>query len=232
MSDLMHFTEHTLHTLALGAMGLIYTIRLIWLFKRFKGGKERQPATGPVTTTRRKGILYSWAIVAMPWAMESQRKNFLFYCSFVIFHLGVAAAITLSIFLIPYLPWVLTYEWIVLGLQIVIGASFVIGVLRIIRRIGSVYMRALSTPDDYFSLILLTVWFGFGFFAVPNDYSGGEWHLITFFIMTSFLLVYVPFSKISHYLYYPFTRYWLGKSLGHRGVFPMERGKRAGAASS
>jgi hypothetical protein len=34
----------------------------------------------------------------------------------------------------------------------------------------------------------------------------------------------VPFSKISHYLYYPFTRYWLGRSLGHRGSMPYARG--------
>jgi hypothetical protein len=33
----------------------------------------------------------------------------------------------------------------------------------------------------------------------------------------------VPFSKISHYLYYPFTRYYLGKTLGRRGVYPMRK---------
>jgi hypothetical protein len=43
--------------------------------------------------------------------------------------------------------------------------------------------------------------------------------------MTAFFLIYVPFSKISHYLYYPFTRYYLGKSLGYRGVFPIRRGR-------
>ena len=32
--NLLHFTAHTLHTAALGAMGLIYTIRLIWLCVR------------------------------------------------------------------------------------------------------------------------------------------------------------------------------------------------------
>jgi hypothetical protein len=44
-----------------------------------------------------------------------------------------------------------------------------------------------------------------------------------FLLATSFFLVYVPFSKISHYLYYPFTRYWLGKALGHRGSYPYAR---------
>ena len=63
----------------------------------------------------------------------------------------------------------------------------------------------------------------FAFFAVPNSTAGGEWHLLVYFWMTAFFLVYVPFSKISHYLYYPFTRYYLGKTMGHRGVYPLKR---------
>ena len=47
--------------------------------------------------------------------------------------------------------------------------------------------------------------------------------MLTYFLLTAFFLMYVPFSKISHYLYYPFTRYYLGKTLGYRGVTPMQR---------
>ena len=90
-----------------------------------------------------------------------------------------------------------------------------------IRRVSNIYVRAISSPDDYFSLLLLTVWFGFAFFAVPNRIDQGEAILLTYFIMTAFFLMYVPFSKISHYLYYPFTRYWFGKSMGHRGTYPI-----------
>ena len=117
-------------------------------------------------------------------------------------------------------------RWVV-GLGAV-GAAFLVGVLRIIRRVGSKYLRAISSPDDHFSLLLLTVWFAFAFLSVPNDLSGGEWHLLTYFILTAFFLVYVPFSKISHYLYYPFTRYYVGKTLGHRGVFPLRRAAGSG----
>ena len=46
---------------------------------------------------------------------------------------------------------------------------------------------------------------------------------LAFFLMGSFFLIYVPFSKISHYLYYPFTRYYLGKTFARRGVFPIKR---------
>jgi nitrate reductase gamma subunit len=106
---------------------------------------------------------------------------------------------------------------------LIIGGACLVGALRFIRRISDPYMRAISSPDDYFSLILLTIWFFFGVLATPNNYAQGEWHLLTFFLLTAFFLIYVPFSKISHYLYYPFTRYYFGRSMGYRGVYPIKR---------
>ncbi len=203
-------------------MTLVYVMRIIW-FLRHKAGTERQAPTGSLDTTKAKGIVYSWANIVMPWAMESTRKKPFLYAQFVAFHLGVTAAIGLS-FVIPYAPQLLENQTVVLLLRILIGAAFVVGVLRIIRRVSDPYMRALSSPDDYFSLVLLTVWFLFAWLAVPNQTAGGEWHLITYFILTAFFLIYVPFSKISHYLYYPFTRYYFGKSMGYRGVYPLQRG--------
>ena len=221
MSEFLHFSEHTLQEVALGFMALVYTTRIIWFF-RFKAGRERQARTGPAYTTPARGILYSWANVAMPWAMESTRRHYLIYAQFVVFHIGVTAAIALS-FVIPYGPELLESRALVVILQIIIGAAFLVGVLRIVRRVSDPYMRAISSPDDYFSLVLLTVWFFFAVLAVPNQTASGEWHLLGFFILTAFFLVYVPFSKISHYLYYPFTRYYLGKTMGYRGIYPVRR---------
>lgn len=227
MSELLHISEHTLQEAAILIMIVVYSLRLRWLFKFRKGG-ERQPPTGSPDTSKRKGILYSWATIAMPWSMESSRTKSFFYLQFALFHIGVTAAIALS-FIIPYTPSLLTSAaWIISVFQIFIGLAFAIGLGRIIRRIINPYIRAISSPDDYFSIILLTVWFAFAFFAVPNNYSQGEGVLVTYFILTAFFLIYVPFSKISHYLYYPFTRFWLGKSLGHRGVYPIKRGIKGG----
>ncbi|MGD2152986.1 MAG: hypothetical protein PVG79_06925, partial [Gemmatimonadales bacterium] len=127
MSELLHFSEHTLQEVALGFMALVYTTRIIWFF-RFKAGRERQPSTAPPGTTPTRGILYSWANVAMPWAMESTRRHYLLYAQFVVFHLGVTAAIALS-FIIPYGPGLLESQALVLILQIVIGAAFLVGMV-------------------------------------------------------------------------------------------------------
>jgi hypothetical protein len=220
MTDLLHFSEHTLQEVALVFMAAVYTVRLLWLL-RFKAGKERQAPTGPADTTPKRGILYSWGVVGMPWAMESSRKNLYFYAQFVIFHLGVVVAIGMS-FVIPYAPGLMDVAWFSGIVTVLCAAACLVGVLRVIRRFTNLYVRAISSPDDFFSPILLTVWFGFATLTALWWPDAG-WQRLAFFITTAFFLVYVPFSKISHYLYYPFTRYYLGKTMGRRGVYPVRR---------
>ncbi|HEX7344127.1 MAG TPA: hypothetical protein VF398_07680 [bacterium] len=219
MSESLHFASHRLQEVALLFMAIVYTLRVRWILK-FPAPKERQAPTGRGSLKPTRSIIYSWMNVAMPWAMESTRRNFLLYLQFVIFHLGVVAAIGLS-FVIPYGPRLLESVFLVRIIQILIGAACLVGIIRMARRIGLVRMRAISTPDDYFSLFLLTVWFFFATLAAPNDPQKGEFVPLTYFWLTAFFLVYVPFSKISHYLYYPFSRYFLGKTLGRRGVYPV-----------
>ena len=219
------FAEGTLQEVALVIMAVVYTTRLFWLFK-FNGIKERQAGTGRVDTTRLKGSVYSLFNVVMPWGMESTRTRPLFYLQFCFFHAGVIVAIGLS-FVIPYFPELLSVAGVSAVIQDLCFIACAIGVLRFIRRMTDVYVKAISTPDDYFSLMLLTVWFAF---AGMSAYNTGGTVLLTYFFLTAFFLIYVPFSKISHYLYYPFTRWWLGRTLGHRGVFPMQYGKKPSTA--
>jgi len=221
MSESLYFAEHTLQEIAIVTMVIVYTLRIRWLLS-FKSGRDRQAQTGIPGTTPRKGIIYSWAAIAMPWTMESTRTKVFFYAQFIIFHIGVTLAIVLS-FIIPYVPSLLADNTMLVTIfQVFIGGAFVVGCYRLIRRITNIYVRAISSPDDYFSVILLTVWFAFAFFSVPNQYQQGEGVLLTYFYLTAFFLIYVPFSKISHYLYYPFARYWFGKTMGHRGIYPIK----------
>ncbi len=224
MSDALHFASHRLQEVALLIMAIVYTLRLRWILK-FPAGKERQAPTGVGSLNPRGSIIYSWFNIAQPWAMESTRTKFFLYLQFVVFHVGVTVAIGLS-FVIPYGPGLLEYSTIVLVIQVLCFAAFIVGIMRIIRRLGSKAMRVISSPDDYFAVLLLTVWFFFAALAAPNNYAAGEAALLTYFWLTAFFLIYVPFSKISHYLYYPFTRYYLGKTLGRRGVYPIVRGNK------
>ncbi len=213
MSDFLYLLENEVQIAALSFLVLVYFLRLIWLF-HFRPMTERTfPAGNP-----RRGAAMSLMNAAMPWAMESTRKRPGFYAQFALFHLGVTVAIGAT-FIIPYRPWWFDHTVIVRLFQVILAAAFVVGTWRLFRRIFDPRIRLISSLDDYFSLTLMILYFAVAFFAVPNDYHRREWPLMLFFGLTAFFLVYVPFSKISHYLYYPFTRYFLGRTMGHRGVF-------------
>jgi len=160
-SSLMAIVE-VIHWVALAVMGLVYGLRLRWLFS-FKGAKDRSAPGQPLTTNAKRGGYYSLGNVAMPWAMESTRKGkkLFFWLTFVLFHMGVAAGIGLA-FVSTVAPNVLripAVAWTVGGL---IFGAFLVAVYRVMRRLLRPVMRLISSPDDYFSLFMLTAWFALG----------------------------------------------------------------------
>lgn len=218
-SPLLQFAEDKLQIIALTFMSLAYILKIRWILN-FKAGKERQAPTGNPTTTATRGAVYSLFNIFMPWSMSSTRQHLFFYLQFGVFHVAVAISIAMSL-IMPYYPELLSGKLVIAGLQILFGLGFLVGLGRFIRRVVSPYIRAISTPDDIFSVILLTVWLAFAFMAAPNNRHETEFWVLGFFLLTAFFLFYVPFSKISHYIFYPFTRWYLGKTLGHRGVYPL-----------
>lgn len=221
MSDFLQTLENEVQIIALSFLGTVYFLRLLWMF-RFKSGKERTFAAG----NKNAAIAYSMLNVAMPWAMESVRKKPGFFIQFIIFHIGVFAAIGAT-FIIPCFPQLFTIKPVVWLFQFAVGAAFLVGLMRFYRRIVNRSIRLISTVDDYFSLIMITLFFAAAFFAIPNKYETSELPITIFFILTTFFLIYVPFSKISHYLYYPFTRFFLGRTMGHRGVIFKKKNRES-----
>jgi nitrate reductase gamma subunit len=197
-SSALH-TAEVVHWITLCVMGIVYTMRVLWL-TNFKAGKDRSAPGGGGRTSAKSGAYYSLANFAMPWSMESTRRGLFFYSTFVVFHhLGITCGIALAFISTLSRPFV-EQPAVAWTFGTFTGLAFLIGIGRMIRRVAVPVMRLISTPDDYFSLFMLTIWFLFG------------------------TVTYVPFSKISHYLYYPFTRWYIGKALGHRGSYPVLRG--------
>jgi nitrate reductase gamma subunit len=214
MSPFLRLLQNEIQVGALLFLLTVYVLRILWL-RRFRPTRERTQPAG----SEGRGIAYSLLTIALPWSTEAARKRPGLYVQFVVFHLGVAAAIAAT-FVIPYRPGLFRIRAVALLFEVILGAAFIVGLMRLSRRLRNPAVRLISTPDDYFSLLVIIVYFAAAMLSIPNLFTAAEWPLILFFGLTAFLLVYVPFSKMSHYLYYPIARYVLGKSLGHRGVFP------------
>lgn len=224
MSPFLRLLENQVQIAALSFMALVYLTRVGWILS-FRVRRDMTFAAGSGFL----GGAISLLNIARPWAMESTRKKFGFYLQFVVFHIGVAFAIALS-FVIPYSPRTLNSAGWVLAFRLITAVAFAVGLLRLRRRLTRPEIRSISTPDDIFCLLLMTVYFAAAFWAAPNHPGTSEVPLIVFFGLTAFFLVYVPFSKISHYLYYPFSRWFLGRALGHRGAMGPGRTRYVQAA--
>jgi nitrate reductase gamma subunit len=215
--QLMPATEllvHGLHYVALAFMIVAYTVKIRSILKK-PAMKEGTPARGE----HNKAIRYAFMQLARPEEMESTRKHWWRWIEFSFFHMAMAVGIGVA-FVMPLAHEAMKNEGVIYLQQFFFAGAALIGMSRLVRRIVSPAMRAISSPDDYFCLILLTAWMVTGVFTAPQT---SEAWLLSFYILATFFLFYVPFSKISHYICWPFMRYYMGKHFGHRGVYPKKR---------
>jgi nitrate reductase gamma subunit len=205
---------HSLHYIALAFMVVAYAIKIRSILKK-PAAMEGTPAKGQ----HDKAVRYAFFQLGRPDEMESTRRHWYRWIEFAFFHLAMAVGIGVA-FALPFAHESMTSPFIVYFQKSFFAVAALIGISRLMRRITRPAMRAISSPDDYFCLALLTLWMISGFFMAPQS---SEIWLLAYYVLATFFLFYVPFSKISHYVMWPFMRYYMGRHFGHRGVYPKKR---------
>jgi nitrate reductase gamma subunit len=167
---------------------------------------EKAPAKG----SPGKGVLYAFTMGMAPWAKESARRHPVAYLRGIVFHLGIFAS---ALFLITT-PWLTEFPS---PLRVFLVAFFSLAAVMTLTGIGmrlaNSALRMLSTPDDYFSLGLVTVLLSSGAVAAAQT------NLLPFFLLMSGLtMAYMPFGKLRHFLYFFYERIFFGLVNGRRGV--------------
>jgi nitrate reductase gamma subunit len=218
LSPFSQFLVHRLHYAAFCFMVVLYAVKIRQLLAK-PLAQEGTPPRGD----HAGGVRYSYALLATPWEMESQRRHWYRYLEFALFHLCMAVAIGVA-FVMPFLHEAMATPAVVRGLEVAFGLGTLLGVSRLVRRLSNPLVRLVSSPDDYFCILLLTVWVASGVLCAAQT---SESALVVYFSLATFFLFYVPFSKISHYVYWFFVRYYVGRHFGHRGVFPRQRPQNA-----
>jgi hypothetical protein len=209
--ELSHYQE-LVHLIATPVMVILYTVRLVILM-RMKMVKDRSPdPKGDL----QKGVIEAFITLVAPWKMDSTRRHWRYYVEFMLFHLGIAFNISLA-YLVTYFPSIFIEPVRILFI-VFIAIGLVVGVKRTINRFVMADMRAISSFDDYFALILLFLFNAGGLFTL----FGIEWGSYLYFTVVGIFLVYAAFSKIHHYLYYPFARFFYGTDSARKGFFNPE----------
>ncbi len=185
--------------------GLVTTI---WTTLRFGQRRRFAPATG----SEWQGMQYALLAGMMPWAKESAWQHLGTYFAGVTYHLGIAAAFVVLVFVMAGITIEQTTRLVLLILAI-IGAACGIGLL--VKRATTLALRAISTPDDVISNLLVTL-FVIGSALVPAFPQ----FTTSFLILTALMLIYVPLGKIRHCFLFFCSRITFGRFFGRRGVLP------------
>lgn len=158
------------------------------------------------------GVVYAFTLGMMPWAKEGTRIHWIAYTRGVVFHIMIF--IGLAIFL--FSPWInnLPVGWIS-TLAVLAGIGALLGIAGFIMRLVEHNLKALSTLDDYFAVLLVSLFLASA--AIWLSGLSGVWF---FYLMTGIMLVYAPLGKIRHCIYYAYSRLFFGKFTGRRAVLP------------
>jgi hypothetical protein len=196
--------------MVVGLLGILSRLRQI-MNRPFKNDLSRPRGDA------RRGILYAFTLGMAPWEKESTRRHWVAYVRGILFHVGTFTAF--GVFLIS--PWMSALPaWLRWALFAVALAGALFGFAGIWMRLSGPNERALSVPDDYFSVFLTSL---YGLLAAVSLAWAAA--LPVFYITGAVLCVYVPFSKIRHCVYFFYSKFFFGKNFGHRGVLGQPKGK-------
>lgn len=169
-----------------------------------------QAETAPIKGSPAQGVLYAYTLGMAPWAKESARLHWVAYIRGIIIHVAVFAAV-------PYLiatPWL---AGMILPLRFSLAAFFGVGAILGLAgfwiRLADPSLRLLSTPDDYFSLALVTL-----FLASAAASAASIELLPAFWAISGVTMAYAPFGKIKHFMFFFYERVFVGLFFGRRGT--------------
>lgn len=155
-------------------------------------------------------VAYSFTKAMNPAQKESASLHLPTYVAGMLYHIGTFLSAAL---LFVFLFSIELHRTIELVISVILMASILCGTGILVKRIFSKLLREITGIDDYISNSLVTAFqvctLIYLYFPQPFYY-----------IVVSVLLVYIPFGKLRHAVYFFAARYYLGHFYGRRGTWP------------
>jgi nitrate reductase gamma subunit len=210
---------HTIYDLVSGP--------LVWVaFVLFIGGSLYRILSMAMLARKKDGIVYEyWSFKyalrsILRWltpfgTVNMRKKPVMTFVAFV-FHI---CAVLAPIFLYAHMIMVkeaLDFGWWsipdaaadVMTLIVILGCIFFL-----FRRITQREVRYLTTASDFVLLLVVAAPFITGFWAF-HQLPGSAWVTVIHMLCGEIMLAAIPFTRLSHMIFFPFTRGYIGSEFG------------------
>lgn len=192
------------------ASAAVCLLALVWqIFRTLRYRRLGDPSVPAGSAAA--GVFYAFGPGMAPWAKESARAHLPTWTAGVLYHMAVFAAffmLGLSIIGHPLPPG------LEIGIRLVLTAGLVAGLGLFAKRLVSPSLAPISCPDDFASNLMVD---GFLVLALAATWQAA---VPSFLIWGVVLLLYIPFGKIRHCVFFFYTHILFGRFFGRRGVLP------------
>ena len=189
------------------AVFLISAISIFYKVLISKRRKEYSKLKGNIPAA----ISYSFTGAMSPMKKESAYLHKPTYIAGIIFHMG---SLFCFINLILLFFNIGNYNLSGLLSLIFLAISVMCGISMLIKRIIVINLKDISNPEDYFSNVLVIL------FQVLTICAMIRYSLIPgLLVYSALLMVYIPFGKLKHSIYFITSRIYLGMFYGRRQVW-------------
>ena len=157
--------------------------------------------------------IFHWII---PFASVNSRKNPILTIVTFLFHIGL---IFVPIFLFAHIilfkeSWNISWWFLSDGAADFMTLIVIAGcIFFAVRRITQPEVKFLTSPSDFVIIAIIAAPFVTGFWTY-HQWAGQQLMAVLHMLSGEIMLAVIPFTRLSHMLFFPFTRGYMGSEFG------------------
>lgn len=206
---------------------LVFIIGMIYRLVRvlvIGWNRDRVPPQGSKAVGTIKSYLKAFLILPFyPWVKNTFTRNPIIYLAGGLFHLGLFVVIFLGTAHMLVWKSLLGFGWPTLSLPIVdwmAAISIVALLVLLVNRLINPVLKLISGPAEYLNWLLVFLPMVTGYIMAHHLWFRYEVLFSLHMLAVDVLLIWIPISRISHFVFYFFSRTIHGVEFGKRAVSP------------
>lgn len=199
-------------------VGMVYRLfRVVMLgWKKTYTKPKKNPVWGAIVY-----MLKGWIIFPFYPRMQSATRNPTTYLAGGVLHFGLFIVVFFGAAHMLVWDSLLGIRWPTLPLPIIdffAAASIIAMIALFYNRMSNPVLKMMSQASDYLNLLVVFLPFVTGFFLTHRLFLAYEVMYTIHVMSINLLLVWIPFSRISHFMFYFITRPRTGARIAARGA--------------